>query len=51
VLLEAFTVHGTPAQVGEPLEGWDGVADLTLVGLPPGLPWDSIETTLHAAAP
>jgi len=51
VLLEAYTAHGTPAQVREQLEPWDGAADLTLMGLPPNLPWDPIETTLRAAAP
>lgn len=51
VLLEAYTAHGTPAQVREQLEPWDGAADLTLMGLPPNLPWDTIETILRAAAP
>jgi alkanesulfonate monooxygenase SsuD/methylene tetrahydromethanopterin reductase-like flavin-dependent oxidoreductase (luciferase family) len=51
VLLDEFTAHGTPGQVREQLERWDGVADLTLVALPPGMPWDAIETTLRAAAP
>jgi alkanesulfonate monooxygenase SsuD/methylene tetrahydromethanopterin reductase-like flavin-dependent oxidoreductase (luciferase family) len=51
VLLDEFTASGTPAQVREQLERWDGVADVTMVGLPPGLPWDAVEATLRAAAP
>jgi hypothetical protein len=27
------------------------VADIVVIGLPPGIPWDAIETTLRAAAP
>jgi alkanesulfonate monooxygenase SsuD/methylene tetrahydromethanopterin reductase-like flavin-dependent oxidoreductase (luciferase family) len=50
-VLDQFTAHGTPGQVRDQLAGWDGAADLTMVGLPPGLPWDLIETTLRAAAP
>jgi alkanesulfonate monooxygenase SsuD/methylene tetrahydromethanopterin reductase-like flavin-dependent oxidoreductase (luciferase family) len=51
VVLDEFTAHGTAAQVREQLERWDGAADLTLVLLPPGMPWDTVETTLRAAAP
>jgi hypothetical protein len=51
VVLEEFTVHGTPAQVREQLERWDRVTDLTLIGLPPGMAWDAVEATLRAAAP
>jgi hypothetical protein len=51
VLLDEYTAHGTPARVREQLERWDGAADLTLIGLPPGIPWDTIEGTLRAAAP
>jgi len=50
VLLDEFTAHGTPGQVREQLERWDSVADVTLVGLPPGMPWDAVEATLRAAA-
>jgi hypothetical protein len=51
VLLEEFTAHGTPGQVREQLERWDGVADVTMVALPPGMAWDAVEATLRAAAP
>ncbi|HEX8135039.1 MAG TPA: LLM class flavin-dependent oxidoreductase, partial [Actinomycetes bacterium] len=51
VLLEEFTAHGTPRQVREQLERWDGVADVTMVALPPGMSWDAVEATLRAAAP
>ena len=54
-LLEALTAHGTPGEVREQLERWDRVADLTadltMVGLPPGMAWDAVEATLRAAAP
>jgi alkanesulfonate monooxygenase SsuD/methylene tetrahydromethanopterin reductase-like flavin-dependent oxidoreductase (luciferase family) len=50
-LLDQFTAHGTAGQVGDQLEGWAGVADITMIGLPPGLPWETIEATLRAAAP
>ena len=51
VLLDEFTAHGTPGQVREQLERWDSAADLTLIGLPPGMAWDAVEATLRAAAP
>jgi alkanesulfonate monooxygenase SsuD/methylene tetrahydromethanopterin reductase-like flavin-dependent oxidoreductase (luciferase family) len=41
VLLDEFTAHGTPGQVREQLERWDGVADVTMVALPPGMAWDA----------
>jgi len=50
-VLEELTAHGTPGQVREQLERWDAVADVTLVGLPPGLAWDAVAATLHAGAP
>lgn len=50
-LLDDFTVSGTPAQVRAGLADWDEVATIVMLGLPPGLPWDQIETTLRAAAP
>jgi alkanesulfonate monooxygenase SsuD/methylene tetrahydromethanopterin reductase-like flavin-dependent oxidoreductase (luciferase family) len=51
VVLEEFTAHGTPSQVREQLERWDSVADVTLVALPPAMPWDAVAATLRAAAP
>jgi alkanesulfonate monooxygenase SsuD/methylene tetrahydromethanopterin reductase-like flavin-dependent oxidoreductase (luciferase family) len=51
VVFEQFTAHGTPGQVRDQLAGWDGAVDLTMLGLPPGLPWATIEATLRAAAP
>jgi alkanesulfonate monooxygenase SsuD/methylene tetrahydromethanopterin reductase-like flavin-dependent oxidoreductase (luciferase family) len=50
-VLDQFAAHGTPNQVSDQLEGWDGAVDLTMIGLPPGLPWSTIEATLRAAAP
>jgi 5,10-methylenetetrahydromethanopterin reductase len=51
VLLDEFTAYGTAASVQERLEAWDATTDVTVVGLPPGLPWPQIEDTLRAAAP
>jgi alkanesulfonate monooxygenase SsuD/methylene tetrahydromethanopterin reductase-like flavin-dependent oxidoreductase (luciferase family) len=51
VVLDQFTAYGTPDQVRDRLEGWDDAVDITMIGLPPGMPWDVIEATLRAAAP
>ena len=51
VVLDQFTAHGSPGQVRDQLAGWEGAVDLTMLGLPPGLPWATIEATLRAAAP
>jgi 5,10-methylenetetrahydromethanopterin reductase len=51
ILLDEFTAYGTGATVREQLERWDAAVDLTMVGLPPGLPWSRIEATIRAAAP
>jgi alkanesulfonate monooxygenase SsuD/methylene tetrahydromethanopterin reductase-like flavin-dependent oxidoreductase (luciferase family) len=51
ILLDEFTAYGTAATVREQLELWDATVDLTIVGLPPGLPWPRIEATIRAAAP
>lgn len=45
------SAYGTPDQVRDRLEAWDDAADVVMIGLPPGLPWQSIETTLRTAAP
>ena len=50
-VLDQLAAHGTPSQVSDQLERWDGAVDLTMIGLPPGLPWPLIDTTLRAAAP
>jgi alkanesulfonate monooxygenase SsuD/methylene tetrahydromethanopterin reductase-like flavin-dependent oxidoreductase (luciferase family) len=51
ILLDEFTAYGTAATVQEQLERWDAAVDVTMVGLPPGLPWPRIEATIRAAAP
>jgi len=51
ILLDEFTAYGTAATVQEQLERWDAAVDVTMVGLPPGLPWPRIEATVRAAAP
>ena len=50
-LLDEFTAYGDADSVREQLQPWDGVADITMVGIPPGLAWPQIEATLIAAAP
>ena len=51
VVLDQLAACGTPGQVREQLEAWDDVADVVTFMLPPGLPWDTVEATLRAAAP
>lgn len=51
VVLDQFTVYGTPAQVRERLEVWDAAVDIVLAVCPAGLPWQSVEAMLRAAAP
>jgi alkanesulfonate monooxygenase SsuD/methylene tetrahydromethanopterin reductase-like flavin-dependent oxidoreductase (luciferase family) len=51
ILLDEFTAYGTAATVQEQLSQWDTTVDLTVIGLPPGLPWPQIEATIRAAAP
>jgi 5,10-methylenetetrahydromethanopterin reductase len=50
-LLDEFTAYGDPASVQQQLQRWADAVDITMVGIPPGLPWEQIEATLHAAAP
>jgi alkanesulfonate monooxygenase SsuD/methylene tetrahydromethanopterin reductase-like flavin-dependent oxidoreductase (luciferase family) len=50
-VLDQLAAHGTPTQVKDQLERWDDAVDLTMLGLPPGLPWPLIDATLRAAAP
>jgi alkanesulfonate monooxygenase SsuD/methylene tetrahydromethanopterin reductase-like flavin-dependent oxidoreductase (luciferase family) len=51
VLLDEFTAYGDAAAVREQLEPWDAATDITVIGLPPGLPWPGVEATIRAAAP
>jgi alkanesulfonate monooxygenase SsuD/methylene tetrahydromethanopterin reductase-like flavin-dependent oxidoreductase (luciferase family) len=51
VVLDQLTAYGTAAQVRDRLAEWEDAVDLTMIGLPPGLPWPAIEATLRAAAP
>ena len=51
ILLDEFTAYGAAATVQEQLERWDDAVDLTIVGMPPGLPWPQLEATIRAAAP
>lgn len=51
ILLDEFTAYGDASDVQKQLQSWDGVADITMVGIPPGIAWPQIEATLRAAAP
>jgi alkanesulfonate monooxygenase SsuD/methylene tetrahydromethanopterin reductase-like flavin-dependent oxidoreductase (luciferase family) len=51
ILLDEFTAYGTAATVQEQLDRWDATVDVTIVALPPGLPWSQIEATVIAGAP
>ncbi|MFI6483606.1 LLM class flavin-dependent oxidoreductase [Nonomuraea sp. NPDC050663] len=51
ILLDEFTAYGDAADVRKQLRSWDDVADITMVGIPPGIGWPQIEATLRAAAP
>lgn len=51
VVLDQLAAYGTPGEVRDLLERWDPVADVVMIGLPPGLSWPGIEATLRAAAP
>ncbi|MGZ4550048.1 MAG: LLM class flavin-dependent oxidoreductase [Blastococcus sp.] len=50
-LLGQLAATGTPEEIHAQLERWDDVADIVMIGLPPGVPWQVVETTLRAAAP
>lgn len=48
--LDALTAYGTPSELREKLGAWASGADIQMVALPPGIAWETIETTLEAAA-
>ena len=50
-ILDQLAAFGTGGQVREQLQPWDDAADIVVILLPPGIPWDNIEATLLAAAP
>ena len=50
-VLDQLAACGTPGQLREQLEPWDHAVDVVTFMLPPGMPWDTIEATLRAAAP
>jgi alkanesulfonate monooxygenase SsuD/methylene tetrahydromethanopterin reductase-like flavin-dependent oxidoreductase (luciferase family) len=51
VLLDQLTAYGTSDQVREQIRPWEKMADITMICLPPAIPWPDIEATLLAAAP
>jgi alkanesulfonate monooxygenase SsuD/methylene tetrahydromethanopterin reductase-like flavin-dependent oxidoreductase (luciferase family) len=50
-VLDAFAVWGSPGDVRGGLAAWAAAADVIMLALPAGLPWESLEMTLRAAAP
>ena len=50
-VLDQLTAIGTADSVRGQLDRWDDLADIVVLGLPPGLPEEAIEATLRAAAP
>jgi hypothetical protein len=50
-VVRQLAATGSPDHVGAQLERWDDVADIVVIGLPPGIPWPTIEATLRVAAP
>jgi hypothetical protein len=50
-VLGQLVATGTADQVSAWLEPWEDLADVVVIGLPPGVPWEVIEATLRAAAP
>lgn len=48
--LDALTAYGTPGQLREKLDSWATDVDVPMIVLPAGIPWETIETTLEAAA-
>jgi alkanesulfonate monooxygenase SsuD/methylene tetrahydromethanopterin reductase-like flavin-dependent oxidoreductase (luciferase family) len=50
-LVDAFTLSGAGGEVRHGLSAWDDAVDITLVCLPPGLTWPTLEATLRAGAP
>ncbi len=51
VLLDQLAVIATPSTMQEQLEPWDQLADITLVGMMPGLPLPDLLDIVRAAAP
>ena len=48
---DELAAYRTCDQVREQLEPWDRAADIVTIGLPPAIPWGTIEATLRATAP
>ena len=50
-VIDQFTAYGAAARVREQLATWDTAVDIVMITPVPGLPWESLEATLRAAAP
>jgi alkanesulfonate monooxygenase SsuD/methylene tetrahydromethanopterin reductase-like flavin-dependent oxidoreductase (luciferase family) len=50
-LMRQLTATGPADHIRAQLESWGETADIVMIGLPPGIPWETIETTLRVAAP
>jgi alkanesulfonate monooxygenase SsuD/methylene tetrahydromethanopterin reductase-like flavin-dependent oxidoreductase (luciferase family) len=50
-VLGQLAATGTPDRVRAQVAAWEEAADVVVIGLPPGIPWETVESTLRAAAP
>ncbi|MFT5391018.1 MAG: alkanesulfonate monooxygenase SsuD [Gammaproteobacteria bacterium] len=51
VLLDQLTVYGSPDKVREELLTWDEAADIPVLAIAPGLPWNEVKAIMLAGAP
>lgn len=50
-LLDQLAAYGPPEKVRAMLAAWDEAVDINAIGIPPGLPWEQIESVIRTAAP
>jgi alkanesulfonate monooxygenase SsuD/methylene tetrahydromethanopterin reductase-like flavin-dependent oxidoreductase (luciferase family) len=50
-VVDEFAASGEARRVRDRLESWAAAVDIVMLGLPAGMPWETIEATLRAAAP
>lgn len=50
-LLDQLAAYGSPDKVCAMVDAWDDAVDINAIGIPPGLPWEQIETIIRVAAP
>ena len=50
-LLDQLAAYGPPEKVRAMVAAWDEAVDINAIGIPPGLPWEQIESVIRTAAP